>query len=326
MILVMQEGSTEEQLQAVIDRMVDLGFTVHRSTGIVHTVLGGVGPEESVNPAEFEEMEGVKECRRIISPYKLASRHFRAHRTEIKAGAHTIGGGALWLAAGLPETGASQMADAVAAVASAGAAAVRPRPALRAGDELLRIARQAASAHKLSLVVEVADAGEVALADWHADILQVPGRSMQQRSLLAELGRLRKPVVLERSNAATVEELLIAAEAILVGGNYNVILCEAGIRTFVSAQNTMDLAAVTVARKYSHLPVVVDPSLGTGRRGMVPSMARAAVAAGADGLVLEVQPGLATPTNPRALTVEAFSALVKQLNQIAAVADRSEPA
>lgn len=324
MIVVMQEGSTEEQLQAVIDRMVELDFTVHRSTGIVHTVLGGVGPEERVNPAEFEEMAGVKECRRIISPYKLASRHFRPHRSEVAAGAHVIGASALWIAAGLPETGVAQMPEAVAAVAAAGAAAIKPRVLLRAGDELLRAAREAANKHKLSLIVEVAEAGEVALADWHADILQVPGRSMQQRSLLTELGRLGKPVLLERSNAATVEELLIAAEAILTGGNYSVVLCESGIRTFVSAQNTMDLAAIAVAKKYSHLPVLVDPSTGTGRRGMVPSVARAAIAAGADGLLLDVQPGTSQPTNARALTVEAFSALVRQLSQIASVTDRSE--
>lgn len=324
MIVVMQEGSNEEQVQTVIDRMVELDFTVHRSTGIVHTILGGVGPEERVNPAEFEEMPGVKECRRIIAPYKLASRHFRAHRTEIQAGAHVIGGSALWIAAGLPETSVAQMHEAVAGVAAAGAAAIKPRAVLRAGDDLLKVAREAATQHKLSLVAEVADAGEVALADWHADILQVPGRSMQQRSLLHELGRLRKPVLLERSNAATVEELLIAAEAILTGGNYHVILCESGIRTFVSAQNTMDLAAIAVAKKYSHLPVLVDPSSGTGRRGMVPSVARAAIAAGADGLLLDVQPGAAQPTNARALTVESFSALVRQLNQIASVTDRSE--
>lgn len=324
MIVVMQEGSNEEQVQAVIDRMVELDFTVHRSTGIVHTVLGGVGPEERVNPAEFEEMDGVKECRRIIAPYKLASRHFRPHRTEIQVGVHTIGAAALWIAASLPETSLARMAGDVAAVAAAGAAAIKPRTALRTGNEILVAAREAANRHKLSLIVEVADAGEVALADWHADILQVPGRSMQQSSLLKELGRLRKPVLLERSNAATVEELLIAAEAILTGGNYHVALCESGIRTFVSAQNTMDIAAIAVMKKYSHLPVLVDPSSGTGRRGMVPSVARAGIAAGADGLLVDVQPGTATPTDARALTVESFQALGRQLNQIASATDRSE--
>lgn len=324
MIVVMQQGSNEEQVQAVIDRMVELDFTVHRSTGVVHTVLGGVGPEERLNPAEFEEMDGVKECHRIIAPYKLAGRHYRPDRTRIGIGSRTIGGPALWIAAGLPESDAAQMRAAVAAIAEAGAAAIRPRPVLRAGDDLLKVAHDAAKPHGLSLIVEVADAGEVALADWHADILEVPSRSMQQHSLLVELGRLRKPVILERGHAATVEELLIAAEVILSGGNDQVILCESGIRTFVSARNTMDLAAIAVARKYSHLPILVNPSTGTGRRGMVPAMARAAVAAGADGLLLDVQPGLAVPTNAAALTAEAFATLHAQLDQIAAVTERGE--
>ena len=323
MIVVMREGATEDQVQAVIDRMVEMDFTIHRSTGMVHTVLGGVGPEERVNQADFEEMDGVQECRRIMAPYKLASRHFRPAGSIIKVGSHEIGGPRLWVCAGISGAGAAQMSSGVKAVAAAGASAIRVRTPLRAHDEVLQAAREAATACKLSLIIEVADSSEIALADWYADLLQVPGRSMQQRTLLAELGRLRKPVLLERSNAAKLEELLISAETILTGGNYDVILCESGIRTFVTAQNTMDLAAIPVAKKYSHLPIVVDPCAGTGRRGMAPAMAKAAVAAGSDGLILDVQVGDDGLASAQSLGMEQFTALIGQLARIATATERS---
>ena len=323
MIVVMQEGATEDQVQAVIDRMVEMDFTIHRSTGMVHTVLGGVGPEERVNQADFEEMDGVQECRRIMSPYKLASRHFRPAGSVVKVGVHEIGGPRLWVCAGVAGAGAAQMKKAVEGLAAAGASAIRVRRPLRARDEVLQAAREAATAFKLSLVIEVADSSEIALADWYADILQVPGRSMQQRTLLAELGRLRKPILLERSNAAKLEELLISAEAILTGGNYDVVLCESGVRTFVTAQNTMDLAVIPVAKKHTHLPIIVDPCAGTGRRGMVPAMAKAAVSAGCDGLMLDVQVGDDAMANAQSLSMEQFPVLIGQMARIAAAMDRS---
>jgi 3-deoxy-7-phosphoheptulonate synthase len=288
---------------------------------MVHTVLGGVGPEERVNPADFEEMEGVQECRRIMSPFKLANRHFRPGGSIVRVGTSEVGGPRLWICAGLSGATAGQIASSVAALAVAGVQAVRLRTPPRAEDEVLPAARQAATASKVSLIIEVADTSEIALADWYADMLEVPGRSMQQRGLLKELGRLSKPVLLERSNAAKIEEVLISAEAILSGGNYNVVLCESGIRTFVTAQNTMDLAAIPVAKKYSHLPVVVDPCAGTGRRGMAMAMAKAAVAAGCDGLVLDVQAG-AAPTNAYSLTPEQLESLIGQLGRVAEAVER----
>ena len=322
MIVVMQEGATEDQVQAVIDRMVEMDFTIHRSTGMVHIVLGGVGPEERVNPADFEEMEGVQECRRIMSPFKLASRHFKPGGSVVRVGGSEIGGPRLWLCAGLTGASAARMGATVAALAEAGANAIRLRTPPRAHDDVLPAARQAATASKVSLIVEVADTSEIALADWYADMLEVPGRSMLQRGLLTELGRLSKPILLERSNAAKIEEVLIAAEAILTGGNFNVVLCESGIRTFVTAHNTMDLAAIPVAKKYTHLPIVADPCAGTGRRGMAIAMAKAAVAAGCDGLVLDVQAGGEPPVNAQSLTLEQLTVLIRQLTRIAEAVDR----
>ena len=316
MILVMQEGASEEQVQDVIDRMVDLGFTVHRSTGLVHTVLGGVGPEESVNPADFEEMAGVKECRRIISPYKLAGRQFRPAGSQVKVGNHLVGGGDLWICASVSHVTPAQIDKLAPALASAGVAALRVRTPLRAHDETLQAANRAAGVQGLSLGLEVSESAEIGLADWYADVLAVPGRSMWQRGLLEELGRLRKPVLLERSNAATMEELLMSADTILRGGNYSVILCESGIRTFVTAQNTMDLAFVPVAKKYSHLPVLVDPCAGTGRRGMAPAMARAAVAAGADGLLLDIHAGAEGTAPAQALLLGQLGPLLAQTNSL----------
>jgi 3-deoxy-7-phosphoheptulonate synthase len=323
MIVVMQEGATEDQVQAVIDRMVELDFTIHRSTGMAHIVLGGVGPEDQVNTADFEEMEGVQECRRIMSPFKLASRHFRPGGTVVRVGGSEIGGSRLWICAGLTGATAAQLPATVATLAAAGVSAIRLRTPPRAHDEVLPAARQAATASNLSLIVEVADTSEIALAEWYADMLEVPGRSMQQRGLLTELGRLSKPILLERSNAAKLEEMLISAEAILRGGNYNVVLCESGIRTFVTAQNTMDLAAIPVAKKYTHLPMVVDPCAGTGRRGMAISMAKAAVAAGCDGLVIDVQAGGDPTVHAQSLTIEQLRNLIGQLDRIAAAVDRS---
>lgn len=323
MILVMQEGSTEEQVQDVIDRMVDLGFTVHRSTGMVHTVLGGVGPEESVNPADFEEMAGVKQCRRIISPYKLAGRPFRPAGTQVQVGHHRVGGPALWICATVSAASPAQIEKLAPALAAAGVAALRVRTPLRAHDETLQTARRAADAYGLSLLLEVSESAEIGLADWYAGMIAVPGRSMWQRGLLEELGRLRKPVLLERSNAATLEELLVSADAILRGGNYDVVLCESGIRTFVTAQHTMDLAFIPVAKKYSHLPVLVDPCAGTGRRGMAPAMARAAVAAGADGLALDIHAGAEGSASAQALLLPQLAPLLSETAAISSAIQRS---
>ena len=335
MLVVMQEGATEPQIQAVIDRLVTLGFTVHRSTGVQHTVLGGVGPVGNLATADFEAMEGVKECHRIVSPYKLASRNFRPEGTVIKVGSVAVGGDQVVVMAGpCGVESADQIERAAEAVASAGArflrgGAFKPRTSPYSfqglGETGLELMRRAAERHRLLVVTEAMDHTQIPMVSRYADVIQVGARNMQNYNLLRKLGELRKPVLLKRGVAATLEELLLAAEYILTGGNYDVMLCERGIRTFEGyTRNTMDISAIPSLKKLSHLPVIADPSHGTGRRDHVAPMARAAVAAGADGLLVEVHPD---PTNAlsdgaQSLWPEQFADLMDQLRMIAPAVGR----
>ncbi len=335
MLVVMQEGATEPQIQAVIDRLVNMGFTVHRSTGVRHTVLGGVGPLENFDPADFEVMDGVKECHRIISPYKLASRHFRPGGTVVRVGNVEIGGDKLVIMAGPCSVESKDQIERTAeAVARSGAAVIRggafkPRSSPYSfqglGEQGLELLRAAADRHGLLVVSEVMDHTQIPLLAAYADILQVGARNMQNYNLLRKLGELRKPVLLKRGPAATIEELLLSAEYILAGGNYDVILCERGIRTFESyTRNTMDICAIPVVKKLSHLPIVADPSHGTGRRDKVLPMARAAIAAGADGLLIEVHcdPDHALSDGAQSLWPDQFAELMGQLRIIASAVGR----
>ena len=336
MLVVMQEGATEPQIQAVINRMVASGFTVHRSTGVAHTVLGGVGPVEEFDPADLEVMDGVKEARRISSTYKLASRHFRPGGTVVKLGAVEIGGERVVMMAGPCSVESRDQIGRIAElVARAGAVVIRggafkPRTSPYSfqglGEEGLRLLRQAADSNGLLAVSEVMDAAQIPLVAAYADILQVGARNMQNFNLLKELGKQAKPVLLKRGISATIEELLLSSEYILAGGNYQVILCERGIRTFASyTRNTMDISAIPVVHKLSHLPIVADPSHGTGRRDKVLPMARAAVAAGADGLLVEVHhdPDHALSDGAQSLRPDQFEELMKQLRIIAPAVGRS---
>jgi 3-deoxy-7-phosphoheptulonate synthase len=331
MLVVMQEGAAEAQIQAVIDRLVEMGFTVHRSTGVLHTVLGGVGPVDQVDPAMFEAMEGVKECHRIVSPYKLASRHFRPQGTVVKIGKVEIGGGALVVMAGPCSVESERQIDESARIVAEGGAqilrggAFKPRTSPYSfqgmGEEGLQIMRAAADRHGLLMVSEVMDASQLPLLAKYSDILQIGARNMQNFNLLREAGKLTTPVLLKRGIAATIEELLLAAEYVMSGGNYNVILCERGIRTFETAtRNTMDVSAIPVVNKLSHLPIIGDPSHGTGRRDMVLPMARAAVAAGADGLMIEVHPDPdhAMSDGAQSLTPKQFIEVMQQVRAVAA--------
>jgi 3-deoxy-7-phosphoheptulonate synthase len=301
MLVVMQEGATEAQTEAVIDRLVEMGFTVHRSTGVRHTVLGGVGPQDDFDPAALEVLQGVKECHRIVSPYKLASRHFKPSGSVIKIGAVEIGGQAVVTMAGPCSVENEQQIEACAEiVARKGARVIRggafkPRSSPYSfqglGEQGLRILRNAADRCGLLVVSEVMDQVQIPLLLEYSDLLQVGARNMQNFNLLRELGKVRKPILLKRGIAATIEELLLSAEYIMSGGNYEVILCERGIRTFeTSTRNTMDISAIPVLKRLTHLPILADPSHGTGKRDYVIPMARAAVAAGADGLLVEVHP------------------------------------
>ncbi len=336
MLVVMQEGAAETQIQGVIDRLVEMGFAVHRSTGVMHTVLGGVGPVEHFEPADFEVMEGVKEAHRIVSPYKLASKHFKPGGTVIKIGAIEIGGDHVVTMAGpCSIEGEDQIERAAEIVAKGGAQIIRggafkPRSSPYSfqgmGEAGLKLLRTAADRHGLAVISEVMDQIQIPLLVEYSDILQVGARNMQNFNLLRELGKLRKPVLLKRGIAGTIEELLLSAEYVLAGGNYQVILCERGIRTFETyTRNTMDISAIPVLKRLTHLPVVADPSHGTGKRDYVAPMARAAVAAGADGLLVEVHhdPEHAVSDGAQTLRPEQFQEMMTQVRAIAHAIGRS---
>jgi len=336
MLVVMQQGATEEQIDTVIERLVELGFNVHRSTGVIHTVLGGVGGREDFDLEIFEVMDGVKEAHRIASPYKLASRIFKPGGTVVKTGGVEIGGERVVVMAGpCSVESREQIEQSAELVARAGARVIRggafkPRSSPYSfqgmGEEGLRLLRAAADRHGLLVVSEVMEIAQIPLVSAYSDILQVGARNMQNFNLLRELGNQRKPVLLKRGIAATIEELLLSAEYILSGGNYDVILCERGIRTFETyTRNTMDISAIPVVKKLSHLPMIADPSHGTGRRDKVAPMARAAVAAGADGLIIEVHPDpdRALSDGAQSLHPAQFEELMGQLKLIAAAVGRS---
>lgn len=336
MLVVMQEGATEAQIQAVIDRLVARGFSVHRSTGVVHTILGGIGPEGDVDPTEFAVMEGVKEAHRVMSPYKLASRHFRPEGTRVRLRNLEIGGPQVVVMAGpCSVESREQVMAAAERVARAGARVLRggafkPRTSPHSfqglGEEGLRYLREAADRYGLLAVSEVMDSSHIELVAAYADILQVGTRNMQNYHLLRDLGAQPKPVLLKRGLSATIEEWLLAAEYIMNEGNYNVILCERGIRTFETyTRNTMDISAIPVVKKLSHLPVLADPSHATGRRDMVLPVARAAVAAGADGLLIEVhpEPDRALSDGAQSLRPDQFEELMSQLRIIAPAVGRT---
>jgi 3-deoxy-7-phosphoheptulonate synthase len=336
MLVVMQEGASEPQIQAVIDRLVSFGFTVHRSTGVMHTVLGGVGPVEQFEPADFEVMEGVKECHRIVSPYKLASRHFRPGGTIVKVGGVEVGAEKIVIMAGPCSVESEDQIERIAEIVARDGAkiirggAFKPRSSPYSfqglGEPGLKLMREAASRHGLLVVSEVMDQTQIPLLSEYSDILQVGARNMQNFNLLRQLGQLRKPILLKRGISATIEELLLSAEYVLSGGNYDVILCERGIRTFESyTRNTMDISAIPVVKSLSHLPIVADPSHGTGRRDKVIPMARAAVAAGADGLLVEVHPDPdhALSDGAQSLRPGQFTELMGQLRMIAPAVGRT---
>src|SRR5580698_3807723 len=330
MLVVMQQGATDLQIQTVIDRMVGEGYDVHRSTGVMHTVLGGVGGKVDVDLEIFEVMEGVKEAHRISSPYKLASKNFKPGGTVVKIRDVDIGGNRVVVMAGpCSVENRDQIERSAEIVAEGGARVIRggafkPRSSPYAfqglGEAGLQMLREAADRHGLLVASEVMDQTQIAVVSQYSDILQVGARNMQNFTLLRELGKQRTPVLLKRGISATIEELLLSAEYIMSGGNYDVILCERGIRTFETyTRNTMDISAIPVVKKLSHLPIVADPSHGTGRRDKVTPMARAAVAAGADGLLVEVhpEPDRALSDGAQSLRPEQFAQLMNERRIIA---------
>ncbi len=299
MVVVMQEGAAEKQIQAVIDRLVGLGFDIHRSTGVRHTLLGAVGGKTGVDPRDLELLEGVNEVLRISTPYKLAGRTFRPEGTVVSVGGVLIGGKNVPLLAGPCSVESEEQMEAIAAPLAAEGVrllrggAFKPRTSPYSfqglGEEGLRIMRKVADRHGMKVVSEVMDHTEIPMMLNYVDMLQVGARNMQNYILLKELGKVARPILLKRGPSATIEELLLSAEYILSGGNREVVLCERGIRTFENyTRNTLDVSAIPVIQKLSHLPIVADPSHGTGLRDKVSPMARASLAAGADGLMIEV--------------------------------------
>ena len=336
MVVVMEERASEDQIQHVISTLVEKEFDVHRSTGALKTVVGAVGGNRSFDTRLIEVMDGVHEVLRITEPYKLASRTFKPERSVVAIGDLRIGGDEVVVMAGpcWAET-EEQVNEAADAVSKAGAkvfrgGAFKPRSSPYSfqglGDEGLKLLKNAADDHALKLVSEVMDVSQIDLVAKYADILQVGARNMQNYTLLRELGKVKVPILLKRGISATIEEWLLSAEYVLSGGNGDVILCERGIRTFETyTRNTMDISAIPVIQKLSHLPIVADPSHGIGIRDKVAPMARAAVAAGADGLIIEVHPDPdhAFSDGAQSLFPDQFNRLMDEVRIIAPAIGRS---
>ncbi len=337
MIIAMQQDATEEQIQNVIGRLVNMGFEIHRSTGAVQTVLGAVGVHPEFDIREIEVLEGVKEAHRITSPYKLAGRSFRPEGTIIKfRNGVAIGGNEILVTAGpCSVESRDQLFTVAEQVKKAGAKALRggafkPRTSPYSfqglGLEALKLLREAGDKFDLLVVSEVMEISQIELMLPYIDVFQVGARNMQNYNLLRELGKVRKPVLLKRGIAATFEELLLSAEYIMAGGNYEIILCERGIRTFENyTRNTMDIAAIPIIKKLSHLPMTADPSHGTGKRDKVAPMARASVAAGCDALLIEVHhnPDKALSDGAQSLYPQQFEQLMNELRVIATAVGRT---
>jgi 3-deoxy-7-phosphoheptulonate synthase len=317
--------------------MMEIGFNVHRTTGTVQTILAGVGTPGTFDHKEFEVLAGVAEVIRISSPYKLAGRSFRPEGTIVHfPNGVSVGGDEVVVMAGPCSVESREQIFACAKlVKDAGAkflrgGAFKPRSSPYSfqglGLDALKLLREAGDAHGLLIVSEVMEISQIELMMPCVDLLQVGARNMQNFNLLRELGAVRRPVMLKRGIAATIEELLLSAEYLLAGGNYDVILCERGIRTFETyTRNTMDISAIPVVKKLSHLPIVGDPSHGTGRRDKVPAMARATVAAGGDGLLIEVHPNpeRALSDGAQSLFPEQFVTLMDTLRIIAPAVGRT---
>jgi len=339
MIINMAVNATEEQIDHVVKRIQECGFQAHLSRGEERAVIGVVGKSEK-HRGELEALQaapGVEEIIRITHPFKLASRNFRPEGSVVELGKGvSIGGTEIVAAAGpCAVESAEQIGEIAEKVARAGAkllrgGAFKPRSSPYSfqglGEEGLKLMRAAADDNGLLVVSEVMDPSQIEVMLPYVDVMQVGARNMQNYYLLRALGEIQKPVLLKRGMSATIEELLLSAEYIMAGGNYNVILCERGIRTFDTyMRNTMDIAAIPVIKQLSHLPVVADPSHGTGRRDKVAAMARAAVAAGADGLLVEVHqdPERALSDGAQSLYPDQFAQLMAEARMIAPAVGRS---
>jgi 3-deoxy-7-phosphoheptulonate synthase len=337
MLVVMKAHATEEQVRAVCERIESLGYRAHAIPGAQRTAIGITGNKGAMEPGTLEEMSGVQEVIQVSKPYKLVSRDAKEEDTVIRfAGSDgSFGGRELGIVAGPCSIESREQAFTVAErVAKAGArffrgGAYKPRTSPYAfqglGEEGLKIMAEIRERFGLRIITEALDDESLELVQEYADVVQVGARNMQNFSLLKKAGRQRKPVMLKRGMSATLEEFLMAAEYILSEGNYNVILCERGVRTFADhTRNTLDLSIVPAVQRLSHLPIIVDPSHGTGKRNKVLPLSRAAVAVGADGLMVEVHhdPDRALSDGMQSIYPEQFDELMQEIRQIAAVLHR----
>jgi 3-deoxy-7-phosphoheptulonate synthase len=336
MIVVTEHGATDKQIEEIIRVLNEHGFDVHRSTGVQQTVLGAIGVHPEFDHRQIQLLPGVAEVVRITEQYKLASRAFKREGSVFDVGGVKIGGNEVVIMAGPCSVESEKQINTIAKlVAESGAkilrgGAFKPRTSPYTfqglGEEALKLLRSAADEYKLKVVTEVMDRSQIDLVERYADILQIGARNMQNYTFLKDLGHASKPVLLKRGLSATIEEWLMSAEYILSGGNHQVILCERGIRTFETAtRNTLDIGAIPVVQKKSHLPVIADPSHGIGIRDKVIPMARACVAAGADGIIVEVHhdPDHALSDGAQSLFPDQFSQMMKEVRLIAEAIGRS---
>src|ERR671915_1462239 len=329
MLIVMKADATDSQVDAVLRVIEELGYKPHPMPGATRTAIGITGNPTAIDPSHFENLAGVAEAIRVSKPYKLITLDLRPEKTVVRVGDAAIGGDELSVIAGPCAVESRAQTFAVAeAVRRSGArffrgGAFKPRTSPYAfqglGEEGLKILAEVREAYGLKIVTEALDENSLDLVEKYGDVIQIGARNMQNFSLLRRAGRSHLPVLLKRGLSATLDEWLLAAEYVMSEGNYNVVLCERGVRTFAQhTRNTLDLAAVPAVRRISHLPVVIDPSHGTGKNHMVTPLARAGVAVGADGLIIEVhnQPEHALSDGAQALTLEQYEQMVSEVRSI----------
>jgi 3-deoxy-7-phosphoheptulonate synthase len=332
MIIVLKPGSTDKEVDHVLERIQELGFKPHLSRGEHRTIIGVIGDENKLQAEPLQAIPGVEQVLPILKPFKLASREFHKNDTVVLVGKVKIGGGSLAMIAGPCAVEGAKILDEIAGhVKAAGASLLRggafkPRTSPYSfqgmGEEGLKILRDTGDKHGMPVVTEVMDPRQLPLVDRYADMFQIGARNMQNFDLLKEVGQTKKPALLKRGMSATVKDLLMSAEYILSEGNPNVVLCERGVRSFEdSTRNMLDMSAVPNVKGQSHLPIIVDPSHATGRPDLIPAMACASVAAGADGVHVEVHscPEKALSDGPQALLPRQFVSLMQQVRRLAEV-------
>jgi 3-deoxy-7-phosphoheptulonate synthase len=336
MIIVLRPHSTSQQIDHILERIQELGFRAHVSRGELRTIIGVIGDENKLQAEPLSALPGVEQVLPILKPFKLASREFHGEDSVVQVGKVRVGGGSMAMIAGPCAVEGAEILDGIAKeVKAAGAnilrgGAFKPRTSPYSfqglGEDGLKILHDTGQKHGMPVVTEVMDPRQVEVVSRHADMFQVGARNMQNFDLLREVGQTRLPVLLKRGMSATVKDLLMSAEYILAEGNLSVVLCERGVRSFEdSTRNMLDMSAVPNVKSQSHLPIIVDPSHATGRPDLIPSMARAAVAAGADGVHVEVHscPEKALSDGPQALLPAQYADLMRDIRRLAEVIGKS---